>query len=112
MDKLDPTEESHVSALDVDFSTGTPVAEFNAMCLGHSYVASSEVYLDEQLPEDVVGTGMCLCRSCDDQGHINASPVWCICTTVTASPSSPSPTVADLTLSHARLSAQASSTNL
>lgn len=112
MDKLDPTEESHVSALDVDFSTGTPVAEFNAMCLGHSYVASSEVYLDEQLPEDVVGTGMCLCHSCDDQGHINASPVWCICTTVTASPSSPSPTVADLTLSHARLSAQASSTNL
>ena len=32
MDNLDPNEESHVSSLDVDFSTGAPVAEFNAMC--------------------------------------------------------------------------------
>ena len=71
MDNLDPTEESHVSALDVDFSTGAPVAVFNAQCLGHSNVASSEVYLDQQLPAEVIGTGMCLGRSNDDEGHIN-----------------------------------------
>ena len=72
MDNLDPTEESHVSSLDVDFSTGAPVAQFNAQCLGHSNVASSEVYLDEQLPSDVIGTGMCIGRSNDADGHINA----------------------------------------
>lgn len=62
MDSLDPNEESHVSSLDVDFSTGAPVAEFNAMCLGHSNVASSEVYLDQQLPAELIGTGICLGR--------------------------------------------------
>ncbi len=72
MDDLDPTEESHVSSLDVDFSTGAPVAQFNAQCLGHSNVASSEVYLDEQLPSEVIGTGMCIGRSNDADGHINA----------------------------------------
>ena len=70
MDDLDPTEESHVSSLDVDFSTGVPVAEFNAMCLGHSNVASSEVYLDRQLPADVIGTGICLGRGNGADGKI------------------------------------------
>ena len=72
MDNLDPTEESHVSSLDVGFSTGAPVAQFDAQCLGHSNVASSEVYLDQQLPAEVVGTGMAIGRSNDDDGHINA----------------------------------------
>lgn len=72
MDNLRPDEESHVSSLDVDFSTGAPVACFGATCLGHSNVASSEVYLDEELPTEVMGTGICLCRSCDEAGHINA----------------------------------------
>jgi hypothetical protein len=72
MNNLDPTEESHVSELDVDFSTGAPVAQFNAQCLGHSNVASSEVYLDQQLPAGIVGTGMAIGRSNDDAGHINA----------------------------------------
>ena len=72
MDNLRPDEESHVTALDVDFSTGAPVAMFNAMCLGHSNVASSEVYLDEPLPTDVLGTGVAIGRACDEQGHINA----------------------------------------
>ena len=70
MDNLDPNEESHVSSLDVDFSTGAPVAEFNAMCLGHSNVASSEVYLDRQLPADVIGTGICLGRGNGADGKI------------------------------------------
>ena len=72
MNNLDPTEESHVSELDVDFSTGAPVAQFNAQCLGHSNVASSEVYLDQALPAGVVGTGMAIGRSNDADGHINA----------------------------------------
>lgn len=72
MDNLDPTEESHVSSLNVDFSTGAPVAQFNAQCLVHSNVASSEVYLDEQLPSEIIGTGMCIGRSNDADGHINA----------------------------------------
>lgn len=70
MDSLDPNEESHVSSLDVDFSTGVPVAEFNAMCLGHSNVASSKVYLDQQLPADVIGTGICLGRGNGADGKI------------------------------------------
>ena len=72
MDNLRPDEESHVTSLDVDFSTGAPVAMFNANCLGHSKVASSEVYLDENLPAEVIGTGVAIGRSCDDDGHINA----------------------------------------
>lgn len=72
MDNLDPTEESHVSSLDVDFSTGAPVALFNAQCPGHSNVASSEVYLDQELPSEIIGTGVCLGRSNDVEGHINA----------------------------------------
>ena len=71
MDALDPTQESNVSSIDVDFSTGAPVAMFNAMCLGHENVASSEVYLEQELPAELTGTGICLGRSCDDAGHIN-----------------------------------------
>ena len=72
MDNLRPDEESHVAALDVDFSTGAPVAQFSAECLGHSNVASSEVYLDQPLPSNIIGTGMAIGRSCEDSGHINA----------------------------------------
>ena len=71
MDSLDPNEEQYVSALDVDFSTGAPVAQFSAMCEGQDGIASSPAHLDQALPTAVMGTGICLCRSCDDQGHIN-----------------------------------------
>ena len=71
MDALDPTQDNNVSSIDVDFSTGAPVAQFNAMCLGHDNVASSEVYLEQELPAELTGTGVCLGRSCDDEGHIN-----------------------------------------
>ena len=71
MDNINPEGDNHVSALDVDFSTGAPVAQFNAMCEGQYNVASSPVELDGALPAEVMGTGMCLCRSCDAEGHIN-----------------------------------------
>ena len=55
-------EEQHVSSIDVDFSTGAPVVQFDSVCLGHSNVASSYAYLDQELPEDCVGTSMALGR--------------------------------------------------
>ena len=70
MDNLDPNEDNNVSAIDVDFSTGAPVAQFNAVCLGHSDVASSEVHLDQELPADVIGTGICMGRANGPDGKI------------------------------------------
>ncbi|MBQ9653347.1 MAG: hypothetical protein IJV32_03895, partial [Bacteroidales bacterium] len=70
MADLDVAEESHVSSLEVDFSTGAPVASFSAVCLGHSNIASSEVYLSSEIPSECLGSGMCLGRGMDDQGHI------------------------------------------
>lgn len=54
--------DSHVSECDVDFSTGSPVISFDTVCLGHSNVASSEAYLEDELPSDCVGTSMALAR--------------------------------------------------
>ena len=54
--------ESHVSECDVDFSTGAPVISFDTVCLGHSNVASSEAYLEDELPADCIGTSMALAR--------------------------------------------------
>lgn len=58
----DVKEDSHVSECDVDFSTGAPVISFDAVCLGHSNVASSYAYLEEELPADCIGTSWALGR--------------------------------------------------
>jgi hypothetical protein len=78
MDTLDPTEDNNVTTIDVDFSTGAPVAQFNAVCLGHENVASSIVYLDRELPAEVIGTGVCLGRANGPDGKIVAQSymVW------------------------------------
>ena len=70
MDRLVPDHEQHVSAIDVDFSTGAPVVQFDAMCLGHSNVASSEVYLEDDLPEELRGTSWALGRGNGEDGKI------------------------------------------
>ena len=62
----DVKEDSHVTECDVDFSTGAPVISFDAVCLGHSNVASSYAYLEEDLPEGCVGTSMVLGRGMGD----------------------------------------------
>ena len=62
----DVKEESHVTECDVDFSTGAPVISFDAVCLGHSNVASSYAYLEEDIPADCVGTSMALGRGMGD----------------------------------------------
>ena len=72
MDRLDPEYEQHVSDIDVDFSTGGPVIQFDAMCLGHSNVASSEAYLVDELPTELQGTSWALGRGNGEDGKITA----------------------------------------
>ena len=67
MAQLKPDTEQHVSAIDVDFSSGAPVVLFDTVCLGHSNVASSYAYLDQDIPEDCIGTCMALGRGMSDE---------------------------------------------
>ena len=78
MDRLVPDHEQHVSSIDVDFSTGSPVVQFDAMCLGHSNVASSEVYLEDDLPTELRGTSWALGRGNGADGKLTAQSyiIW------------------------------------
>ena len=71
MDNLDPTEEQHVSSLDMDYSTNAPVIYFDTVCLGHSNVASSEAILDKRLPDDLVGLSYALARGMGEEGDLH-----------------------------------------
>lgn len=71
MDNLDPTEEQHVSALDMDFSTNAPVIYFDTVCLGHSNVASSEAILDKELPEELIGLSYALACGMGEDGSLH-----------------------------------------
>ena len=71
MDNLDPTEENHVSALDMDYSTAAPVINFDTVCLGHSNIASSEVVLDKSLPEELIGLSYALARGMGENGDLH-----------------------------------------
>lgn len=71
MDNLDPNEEQHVSALDMDFSTNAPVIYFDTVCLGHSNVASSEAILDKELPEELIGLSYALARGMGEDGSLH-----------------------------------------
>lgn len=59
------SHESHVSKLDMDFSTGAPAMVLDSICLGHSNVASSEIYPDEPLASDMNGFSFVLARGAD-----------------------------------------------
>ena len=78
MDRLVPNHEQHVSAIDVDFSSGSPVVQFDALCLGHSNVASSEVYLEDDLPNELRGTSWALGRGNGADGKLTAQSyvIW------------------------------------
>lgn len=78
MDRLVPEQEMQVSAIDVDFSTGAPVIQFDAMCLGHSNVASSEVLLEDDLPQELRGTSWALGRGNGSDGKLVAQSyvIW------------------------------------
>ena len=71
MDSLDPEEEQHVSAIDVDYSTNSPVIYYDTVCLGHSNVASSEVILDQELPSDLIGLSYALARGMGEDGSLH-----------------------------------------
>ncbi|MCR5535775.1 MAG: hypothetical protein K6F47_11515 [Bacteroidaceae bacterium] len=58
----DLKKKSHLSECDLDFSTNAPVVFFDAICCGHSNVASSYAYLEEPIPEECLGSSMVLGR--------------------------------------------------
>lgn len=72
MDRLLPDHEQHVSSIDVDFSSGAPVIQFDVMCEGHSNVASSEAYLEDDLPQELQGTSWALGRGNGADGKLVA----------------------------------------
>ena len=72
MDRLLPDHEQHVSSIDVDFSSGAPVIQFDVMCEGHSNVASSEAYLADDLPQELQGTSWALGRGNGADGKLVA----------------------------------------
>lgn len=69
LDNVSP--ESHVSKLDVDFTTGAPAISFDTICLGHSNVASSEVYPEDGIPISMEGSCYVLGRGAGE-GKISA----------------------------------------
>ena len=72
MDRLLPDHEQHVSSIDVDFSSGGPVVQYDVMCEGHSNVASSEAYLVDDLPQELQGTSWALGRGNGEDGKLVA----------------------------------------
>lgn len=64
LDNVSP--ESHVSKLDMDLSTGAPAMALDSICLGHSNVASSEIYPDEPLAADMDGFSYMLARGASE----------------------------------------------
>ena len=69
LDNVSP--ESHVSKLNVDFTTGAPAISFDTICLGHSNVASSEVYPEDGIPISMEGSCYVLGRGAGE-GKISA----------------------------------------
>ena len=63
-------ESSHVSAFNLDFSTAAPVINHEAVLLGHSNVASSEVVLEEPLDASTIGTSFCVGRGAGVDGNL------------------------------------------
>lgn len=70
-DDLREDAEQHVSSIDVDFSTDSPVVFTDTMCLGHSNIASSYAYLDEALPADLIGLFYVLGRGAGEDGSLH-----------------------------------------
>ena len=71
MDSLNPKEEQHVSAIDVDYSTGANVINYDAVCLGHSNVASSKVKLENFFPQELTGYSYAVGRGMGADGSLN-----------------------------------------
>ena len=71
MDNLDPDTEQHVSALDIEYSTGAPIIYFDAVCLGHDNIASSRATLDTALPAELIGLSFAMGRGMGENGDLH-----------------------------------------
>ena len=71
MDNLDPATEQHVSALDIEYSTGAPIIYFDAVCLGHDNIASSKATLDTALPAELIGLSFVMGRGMGENGDLH-----------------------------------------
>ena len=71
MDNLDPDTEQHVSAIDIEFSTGAPVIYYDTVCLGHSNIASSVATLDTALPSELIGLSYVMGRGMGENGDLH-----------------------------------------
>ena len=71
MDNLDPATEQHVSAIDIEFSTGAPVIYYDTVCLGHSNIASSVATLDTALPAELIGLSYVMGRGMGENGDLH-----------------------------------------
>ena len=63
-------EETHVSSFVLDYSTGGPVVQHDAVLLGHSNVASSVVKYPEKLDAALLVRSMCAGRGCGEDGNL------------------------------------------
>ena len=70
MDNLDPDTEQHVSAIDIEFSTGAPVIYNDTVCLGHDNIASSRATLDTALPAELIGLSFVMGRGMGENGDL------------------------------------------
>lgn len=71
MDNLDNETEQHVSAIDIEFSTGAPVIYYDTVCLGHDNVASSVATLDTTLPAELIGLSYVMGRGMGENGDLH-----------------------------------------
>ena len=71
MDNLDPDTEQHVSAIDIEFSTGAPVIYYDTVCLGHDNIASSRATLDTALPAELIGLSFAMGRGMGENGDLH-----------------------------------------
>jgi len=71
MDNLDPDTEQHVSAIDIEFSTGAPVVYYDTVCLGHDNIASSKATLDTALPAELIGLSYVMGRGMGENGDLH-----------------------------------------
>ena len=62
--------ESHVSELDMDYSTNAPAVFFDTVCEGENGRASSTAMLDRRLPEGLLGGSFALGRGMAADGDI------------------------------------------
>ena len=69
LENTDP-EETHVSSFVLDYSTGGPVVQHDAVLLGHSNVASSVVKYPEKLDAALLVRSMCAGRGCGEDGNL------------------------------------------